>query len=540
MKTIYVILCTVLLTCCLAKSQSTIPRKISYQGVLTDTSGMPRGDGSYTIIFRLYELEIGGIAVWSETKNLQIKRGLFPTILGDHNPFGSSLKFDRQYWLGIQVNSEPELSPRILLTAAGYSIAAINADSSKFSTSALHSETAAHAYSADYVHFSDTAFMALNISDNSITQSKIVDSIITSSKIASGQVIKSLNAMKDDIFVAAQGGATITSNGDTIIITAGSGTGGIGVQGIQNTNSTLDVINPVGPTVTINVKNNGIGSLQIASSSISTEKLSANSVTSDKITDSTITDIDISNSASISPSKISGIAWTSNNDGSGSGLNADILDGYHVVDIQATDFGRSGVATDLYEGTSRLQDKYLSRFGPEQVSSNNETALFVNATGNSTSDMIGLHGFANNTSTGNSIGGYFSTSDSGTGYHYGMYGEANGSSSSYTLGSYGYALNSMDGVAYGGYFGVDSIGTGAHYGVWGEAYSLSNTPTAIGSYGYASNNMLGQEVLTVLDEQKVAGRYDLRIDGTNLASSVYFYRLVAGNYISTKKFILMK
>lgn len=52
--------------------------------------------------------------------------------------------------------------------------------------------------------------------------------------------------------------------------------------------------------------------------------------------------------------------------------------------------------------------------------------------------------------------------------------------------------------------------------------------------------MLGQDVLTVLDEEKVAGRYDLRIDGTNLGSSIYFYRLVAGEYISTKKFVLLK
>jgi hypothetical protein len=53
-------------------------------------------------------------------------------------------------------------------------------------------------------------------------------------------------------------------------------------------------------------------------------------------------------------------------------------------------------------------------------------------------------------------------------------------------------------------------------------------------------NMLGQEVLTVLDEEKVAGRYDLRINGTTLTSSVYFYRLIASDFVSTKKFILLK
>ncbi len=53
-------------------------------------------------------------------------------------------------------------------------------------------------------------------------------------------------------------------------------------------------------------------------------------------------------------------------------------------------------------------------------------------------------------------------------------------------------------------------------------------------------NILGQEVLTALDEQKVAGRYDLKIDATSLPSRVYFYQLTAGDYKSTKKFVLLK
>jgi hypothetical protein len=53
-------------------------------------------------------------------------------------------------------------------------------------------------------------------------------------------------------------------------------------------------------------------------------------------------------------------------------------------------------------------------------------------------------------------------------------------------------------------------------------------------------NMLGQEVLTVLYEVRVAGRYDLRINGTLLASGVYFYRLVTDDFVQTKKFMLLK
>ncbi|HET6272537.1 MAG TPA: hypothetical protein VFG32_06115, partial [Bacteroidota bacterium] len=77
---------------------------------------------------------------------------------------------------------------------------------------------------------------------------------ITSVKIAAGQVVKSLNGIRDAVTMRAQGGATITSSGDTIVINAGSGGGGTGVQSIQNTNNTFDIMNPTGPTVTTNLK----------------------------------------------------------------------------------------------------------------------------------------------------------------------------------------------------------------------------------------------------------------------------------------------
>ncbi|MBI5476727.1 MAG: T9SS type A sorting domain-containing protein [Ignavibacteriales bacterium] len=53
-------------------------------------------------------------------------------------------------------------------------------------------------------------------------------------------------------------------------------------------------------------------------------------------------------------------------------------------------------------------------------------------------------------------------------------------------------------------------------------------------------NMLGQEVLSVLDETRAAGKYDVRIDASQLASGVYFYQLRANNFVETKKLMLMK
>ena len=51
----------------------------------------------------------------------------------------------------------------------------------------------------------------------------------------------------------------------------------------------------------------------------------AASITADMIADGEITDSDIAPGAGIDPSKIDGTAWTTENDGSGSGLDADKL-----------------------------------------------------------------------------------------------------------------------------------------------------------------------------------------------------------------------
>lgn len=53
-------------------------------------------------------------------------------------------------------------------------------------------------------------------------------------------------------------------------------------------------------------------------------------------------------------------------------------------------------------------------------------------------------------------------------------------------------------------------------------------------------NMLGQEVLIVLDEKRSPGRYNIRIDASSLASGVYFYRFVSEDFSSTKKLILVR
>lgn len=53
-------------------------------------------------------------------------------------------------------------------------------------------------------------------------------------------------------------------------------------------------------------------------------------------------------------------------------------------------------------------------------------------------------------------------------------------------------------------------------------------------------DILGREVTTLVNEEKLPGNYEIQFDGSNLPSGVYFYRLQAGSFSDTKKFILLK
>ena len=53
-------------------------------------------------------------------------------------------------------------------------------------------------------------------------------------------------------------------------------------------------------------------------------------------------------------------------------------------------------------------------------------------------------------------------------------------------------------------------------------------------------NMLGREVATIVNEEQKAGNYEVEFNASNFASGIYFYRLHAGSFVSTKKLILLK
>ena len=53
-------------------------------------------------------------------------------------------------------------------------------------------------------------------------------------------------------------------------------------------------------------------------------------------------------------------------------------------------------------------------------------------------------------------------------------------------------------------------------------------------------DILGREIETLVNEEKLAGRYSVKFNASYLCSGVYFYRIKAGDFVQTKKMILLK
>lgn len=145
------------------------PSELSYQGYLTDSSGNPVADGSYSIVFTIYYAASGGNSKWTETQSVTA------------------------------VDGDPEISPRYKIASTAFSFQA---------------ENAAVAQSVA------TGVVGTSEIDPSQVQRRV------SGSAAAGQFIKAINEDGSVVTAADQVG-----DGDISGVTAGTGLAGGGTSG---------------------------------------------------------------------------------------------------------------------------------------------------------------------------------------------------------------------------------------------------------------------------------------------------------------------
>jgi plastocyanin len=53
-------------------------------------------------------------------------------------------------------------------------------------------------------------------------------------------------------------------------------------------------------------------------------------------------------------------------------------------------------------------------------------------------------------------------------------------------------------------------------------------------------DVIGNEVKTLVNEEKPAGSYEVKFSASQLSSGIYFYKLITGAFVETKKMILLR
>ena len=105
------------------------PPLLQLQGRLTDAAGTPLHQAGVSVAVRLYDVAVGGSALFTETHVLDVAHGLASLEIGSSTPLDPALfAASAALWVGLEVDGEPEMTPRLRLTAAAYAALAGTAD----------------------------------------------------------------------------------------------------------------------------------------------------------------------------------------------------------------------------------------------------------------------------------------------------------------------------------------------------------------------------------------------------------------------------
>lgn len=114
-----ILLTAIMLGLC-GQLHSATPTLMNYQGRLTTAGGTAVPDGSYSVVFTIYDAATGGTIIWTETQSVTTSSGLFAVLLGSVNPVTDTVFNSDTRYLGTKVGADPELIPRTRLVSVPY------------------------------------------------------------------------------------------------------------------------------------------------------------------------------------------------------------------------------------------------------------------------------------------------------------------------------------------------------------------------------------------------------------------------------------
>jgi hypothetical protein len=119
---------TILLAVWMAAALAAIPQKMNYQGKLTDSAGNPE-NGSFDMVFSIYTAGTGGSLLWSEPRTgVPVNKGIYSLVLGEGTPITTEVFDGSERWLGVKVEGDAEMEPRMKIVSVANAYHAYTAD----------------------------------------------------------------------------------------------------------------------------------------------------------------------------------------------------------------------------------------------------------------------------------------------------------------------------------------------------------------------------------------------------------------------------
>ncbi|MDZ7338121.1 MAG: hypothetical protein ONB30_06260 [candidate division KSB1 bacterium] len=450
-----------------------IPQTISYQGVLTDATGAVLPDGNYNLTFRLYDAATGGTALWSEGQLVALSKGIFNVTLGSVVPL--SLPFDKPYWLGVTVGGGAELSPRIALTAAPYSLRSADAERvNGIAASATPAANSLFPLGADGKFPATVLPPGLPPGAHASTHQEGGTDIITvtSAMIQDGTITGSdIDPTATITAGKLQAGAT-TDSACGVYGRGQNPSSGPAYGGLFETSS-----EGTGFHCGVEARARGASLAQVYGVRGFGENTSSGLVT--------------------------GGLFSTSAEGTGDHY------GVAVAARGASTADVVGVISSCINTSSG--QVYGGLFQTFADGTGEHYGVVGAAHGASSAWVYGVSGYGRNSSSGSVYGGLFQTSSEGMGRHHGVVGQAYGASGAWVMGVQGYGENTSSGPAYGGNFYVSSSGTGVHYGVYaqeaaggtGAAVYAAGDLVASGNKSAVLRTSRGHRLMSVIESPEV-------------------------------------
>ncbi len=192
-----------------------INKQLPFYGTLNDSEGEAL-TGTYDMLFTIYDAPTGGSALWTGTYTsangnaVSVEDGEFSVMLGSGTGNILTLDFnDDTYYLGVTIGTDPEMTPRERLGAAGY---AFNADM------------------LDGLHASDFLQSNAPISLNQNTTT----SLLTLTQSGAGDFMSFFDASEDNLFRVDGVGRVYASSFESLVDEVNTFAGALDVVSADN------------------------------------------------------------------------------------------------------------------------------------------------------------------------------------------------------------------------------------------------------------------------------------------------------------------